>query len=53
MDLGVIGEWMYDTCEDEATTAFKNVFLGGCRISTARPGSYFWKPLVDLEVIFS
>ena len=26
MDLGVIGEWMYDTRQDQATNAFENDF---------------------------
>jgi hypothetical protein len=33
MDLGVIGEWMYDTREDEATTAFENDLAGGLRLT--------------------
>lgn len=33
MDLGVIGEWMYDTREDEATTAFENDLAGGLRLA--------------------
>ena len=33
MDLGVIGEWMFDTREDEATTAFENDLAGGIRLA--------------------
>lgn len=33
MDLGVIGEWMYDTREDEATTAFENDLAGALRLA--------------------
>lgn len=33
MDLGVIGEWMFDTREDEATTAFENDLAGGLRLA--------------------
>jgi hypothetical protein len=33
MDLGVIGEWMYDTREDQATTAFENDIAGGIRLA--------------------
>jgi hypothetical protein len=33
MDLGVIGEWMYDTREDQATTAFENDLAGGIRLA--------------------
>ena len=33
MDLGVIGEWMFDTREEEATTAFENDLAGGIRLA--------------------
>lgn len=33
MDLGVIGEWMFDTREDEATSAFENDLAGGLRLA--------------------
>ncbi len=34
IDLGVIGEWMYDTREEEdATTAFENDLAGGIRLA--------------------
>jgi hypothetical protein len=33
MDLGIIGEWMYDTREDLATTAFENDLAGGIRLA--------------------
>lgn len=33
MDLGIIGEWMYDTRKDQATTAFENDLAGGIRLA--------------------
>ncbi len=33
MDLGLIGEWMFDTRDDEATTAFENDLAGGLRLA--------------------
>ncbi len=33
MDLGVIGEWMFDTREQEATNAFENDIVGGLRLA--------------------
>lgn len=33
MDLGVVGEWMYDTRGDEATNAFENDIVGGLRLA--------------------
>jgi hypothetical protein len=33
MDLGVIGEWMFDTREGEATSAFENDLAGGLRLA--------------------
>ena len=33
MDLGLIGEWMYDTRGNQATTAFENDLAGGIRLA--------------------
>ncbi len=33
MDLGAIGEWMFDTREEEATTAFENDIATGLRLA--------------------
>jgi hypothetical protein len=33
MDLGLIGEWMFDTREEEATTAFENDIATGIRLA--------------------
>ncbi len=33
MDLGVIGEWMFDTRNDDATTSFENDLAGGLRLA--------------------
>lgn len=33
MDLGIIGEWMFDTRKDEATTAFENDIVAGLRLA--------------------
>jgi hypothetical protein len=33
MDFGVIGEWMYDTREERATTAFENDIATGLRLA--------------------
>ncbi len=33
MDLGMIGEWMFDTREDDAPTAFENDLAGGIRLA--------------------
>jgi hypothetical protein len=33
MDLGVLGEWMYDTRQEKATNAFQNDLGGGLRLA--------------------
>jgi hypothetical protein len=33
MDLGFVGEWLYDDREDDADTAFENDIAGGLRLS--------------------
>ena len=33
MDLGIIGEWMFDTRENDANTAFENDLGGGLRLA--------------------
>ncbi len=33
MDLGVLGEWMYDTRQSKATNAFQNDLAGGLRLA--------------------
>jgi len=33
MDFGMIGEWMFDTREDEASTAFENDIATGLRLA--------------------
>lgn len=33
MDFGIIGEWMFDTREDEATTVFENDIMTGLRLA--------------------
>ena len=39
MDLGIIGEWMYDTRQDTATTAFENDLAGALRLAVNDPAS--------------
>lgn len=39
MDLGVIGEWMYDDRGDDATTAFENDVAFGLRLAVNDPAS--------------
>jgi len=33
MDLGFVGEWLYDDREDDADTAFENDIAGGLRLT--------------------
>jgi hypothetical protein len=33
MDLGFVGEWLYDDRKDDATTAFENDIAGGLRLT--------------------
>jgi len=53
MDLGVIGEWMYDTRQDQATNAFENDFAGGLRLAFNNAAStealFGWIQDIDSE----
>jgi len=53
MDLGVIGEWMYDTRQDQATSAFENDLAGGLRLafnnSASTEALFGWVQDIDTE----
>lgn len=56
MDLGVIGEWMYDNRGDDATTAFENDLGGALRLALNDPAStealFGWVQDLDTQARF-